>query len=84
MLKVDTNWTITPTYQRRRLRVHALHRERPTASTAMHGPRVSGLQGLQNLFYNGIPELDFNNIQRLDADRLTRLTKSPPTTTPTR
>jgi hypothetical protein len=35
-----------------------------------------GWQGLQNLFYNGIPEMDFNNIQSLNADRLTSLTKS--------
>ena len=36
----------------------------------------SGLQGLQNLFYNGIPELDFNNLQSLNADRLSSTTKS--------
>jgi len=36
----------------------------------------SGLQGLQNLFYNGIPELDFNNLQSLDADRLSSTNKS--------
>jgi hypothetical protein len=35
-----------------------------------------GWQGLQNLFYNGIPEMDFNNIQSLNADRLTSLTRS--------
>ncbi|WP_109487013.1 TonB-dependent receptor [Occallatibacter savannae] len=35
-----------------------------------------GWQGLQNLFYNGIPEMNFNNIQGLSADRLTGLNKS--------
>ncbi|MFZ0743767.1 MAG: hypothetical protein WAM85_05140, partial [Terracidiphilus sp.] len=35
-----------------------------------------GWQGLQNLFYNGIPEMDFNHIQSLNADRLTGLNKS--------
>ena len=36
----------------------------------------SGLQGLQNLFYNGIPELDFGDLTTLDADRLTSVNKS--------
>jgi hypothetical protein len=34
------------------------------------------LNGLQNLFYNGIPELDFNNLSALNADRLSSVTKS--------
>lgn len=36
----------------------------------------SGLQGLQNLFYNGISELDFGSLTNLDAERLTSQTKS--------
>jgi hypothetical protein len=36
----------------------------------------TGLQGLQNLFYNGIPELDFSALSSLNADRLTSQTKS--------
>ncbi len=36
----------------------------------------SGLQGLQNLFFNGIPELDFGDLTSLDAGRLTAITKS--------
>jgi hypothetical protein len=36
----------------------------------------TGLVGLQNLFYNGIPELDFGNISSLSADRLTSITQS--------
>jgi hypothetical protein len=35
-----------------------------------------GFQGLQNLFYNGIPEVDFKNIQSLSADRLSSVTNS--------
>jgi hypothetical protein len=35
-----------------------------------------GYQGLQNLFYNGLPEVDFNHIQGLTADRLSSVTKS--------
>lgn len=38
--------------------------------------QASGLQGLQNLFYNGIPELDFSTLTSLNADRLTSTTKS--------
>jgi hypothetical protein len=36
----------------------------------------TGLVGLQNLFYNGIPELDFNNLTSLSADRLSSLSSS--------
>lgn len=36
----------------------------------------SGLQGLQNLFYNGLPELDFGSLTSLNPDRLTSQTKS--------
>jgi hypothetical protein len=35
-----------------------------------------GLNGLQNLFYNGIPELDFFNLSSLNADRLSSQSKS--------
>ncbi len=37
---------------------------------------TTGLQGLQNLFYNGVPELDFNFLQSENADRLSSTTKS--------
>ncbi|MDE1178005.1 MAG: TonB-dependent receptor [Edaphobacter sp.] len=36
----------------------------------------SGLQGLQNLFYNGLPELDFNYLTSFNPDRLSSVTKS--------
>ncbi len=36
----------------------------------------SGLQGLQNLFFNGVPELDFNFLTSLNADRLASTTES--------
>jgi hypothetical protein len=36
----------------------------------------SGLQGLQNLFYNGLPELDFSYLTNLNPDRLSSITKS--------
>jgi hypothetical protein len=36
----------------------------------------SGLQGLQNLFYNGLPELDFSYLTPLNADRLTSVSQS--------
>jgi hypothetical protein len=35
-----------------------------------------GLDGLQNLFYNGLPEVDFNNLQGLTADRLSSVDQS--------
>jgi hypothetical protein len=36
----------------------------------------TGLQGLQNLFYNGVSELDFRTLSSLTADRLNSTTKS--------
>ena len=51
----------------------------PATSNSFDGnawTTAQGWQGLQNLFYNGIPEMDFNNIQSLTADRLTGLNKS--------
>jgi hypothetical protein len=36
----------------------------------------SGLQGLQNLFFNGVSELDFNYVTSLNGDRLASTTKS--------
>ena len=36
----------------------------------------TGLNGLQNLFYNGIPEVDFNTLTSLNADRLSSITRS--------
>ena len=36
----------------------------------------TGLQGLTNLYYNGVPELDFKALSSLNADRLTSITKS--------
>jgi hypothetical protein len=48
-------------------------------TNGFNGPSFAastGLQGLQNLFYNGIPELDFSSLSSLNADRLTSQTKS--------
>lgn len=36
----------------------------------------TGLQGLQNLFFNGVPELDFTSLSSLNADRLSSTTQS--------
>lgn len=38
--------------------------------------KSTGLQGLQNLFFNGITELDFQYLSSLNADRLTSTSKS--------
>ncbi len=35
-----------------------------------------GFNGLQNLFYNGLPEIDFGSVQALNADRLSSTGKS--------
>lgn len=76
-LKVDTNWSITPTLINEG--GFGFTRFTSGASDSFDGKAwttAQGWQGLQNLFYNGIPEMDFNNIQSLNADRLTGLSKS--------
>jgi len=48
-------------------------------TNSFNGPgfaNSTGLQGLQNLFFNGISELDFNQLTSLTGDRLASTTKS--------
>jgi hypothetical protein len=77
VLKIDTNWAIKPNL----INEGGFGFTRVTQGSAdsFNGnawTTQQGWQGLQNLFYNGIPEMDFNNIQSLNADRLTSLSKS--------
>lgn len=77
VLKVDTNWTIVPNVINEG--GFGFTRYTAGATNSFNGlawTTAQGWQGLQNLFYNGIPEMDFNNIQSLNADRLTGLNKS--------
>ena len=76
-MKVDTNWTI----RQNLINEGGFGFTRYTSgqSDSFNGlafTNAQGWQGLQNLFFNGIPFMGFNNIQSLDADRLTSLTKS--------
>lgn len=76
-MKVDTNWTIKPNLINEG--GFGFTRFTSGSSDPFNGnawTTQQGWQGLQNLFYNGIPEMDFNNLQSLNADRLTSLTKS--------
>jgi Carboxypeptidase regulatory-like domain len=76
-LKVDTNWSIKPNLINEAGFGYTLYTS--GSSDSFNGnawTTAQGWQGLQNLFYNGIPEMDFNNIKSLNADRLTQLTKS--------
>ncbi len=53
--------------------------EKTGNTNGFNGPAFAtstGLQGLQNLFFNGIPELDFSSLSSLNADRLTSQTQS--------
>jgi hypothetical protein len=77
VLKVDTNWSIKPDLINEG--GFGFTRYTSGSSNSFDGlawTNAQGWQGLQNLFYNGIPEMDFNNIQSLNADRLTGLNKS--------
>jgi len=76
-LKVDTNWSIKPNLINEA--GFGFTRYTSGSSDSFNGNAwtvAEGWQGLQNLFYNGIPEMDFNNIKSLNADRLTSLTQS--------
>ncbi len=77
VLKIDTNWTVTPNIVNEG--GFAFTRYTSGSSNGFDGnawTTAQGWQGLQNLFYNGIPEMNFYNIQSLNADRLTGLNKS--------
>jgi hypothetical protein len=76
-MKVDTNWSIRPNLINEG--GFGFTKYTSGGSNPFNGnafTTAQGWQGLQNLFYNGIPEMDFNNIKSLNADRLTSLTKS--------
>lgn len=77
VFKFDTNWTILPNLINEGGFGFAFYTK--GSSNSFNGTawtNAQGWQGLQNLYYNGIPEMDFNNIQSLNADRLTGLNKS--------
>ncbi|MGO9936187.1 MAG: carboxypeptidase regulatory-like domain-containing protein [Terracidiphilus sp.] len=76
-MKVDTNWILKPNLINEG--GFGFTRYTSGSSNGFNGlafTNAQGWQGLQNLFYNGIPEMDFNHIQSLNADRLTSLTRS--------
>ncbi len=76
-LKVDTNWSIKPNLINEGGFGYTLYTSGNSDSFNGNAwTTAQGWQGLQNLFYNGIPEMDFNHIQSLNADRLTSLNKS--------
>lgn len=77
VFRVDTNWTIAPSLINEG--GFGFTRVKNGSSNPFDGnawTTAQGWQGLQNLFYNGIPEMDFNNIQSLNADRLTSVGSS--------
>ena len=77
VLKVDTNWIIKPNLINEG--GFGFTRYTSGSSNSFNGlawTTQQGWNGLQNLFYNGVPEMDFNNLQSLNADRLTALNKS--------
>ena len=76
-LTTSFNWTISPNFINEFRFGFTL--TKTGTSNAFDGKGFtegSGLQGLQNLFYNGIPELDFADLSSLNADRLTSITQS--------
>jgi hypothetical protein len=77
VMKVDTDWNINPRFVNEGGFGFTFYTSGSSNPFNGNAWTVSqGWQGLQNLFYNGIPEMDFNNLQSLNADRLTSLSKS--------
>jgi len=77
VLKVDTNWSITPNLVNEGGFGFTRYVSGGTDSfNGLAWTNSQGWQGLQNLYFNGIPEMDFNHIQSLNIDRLTNLNKS--------
>ncbi|WP_058186725.1 TonB-dependent receptor [Terracidiphilus gabretensis] len=77
VLRVDTNWTISPNLINEG--GYAFTRVWTGKTNPFNGnawTNGEGFIGLQNLYFNGIPEMDFNNIQTLGVDRLTNLSNS--------
>jgi len=77
VLRVDTNWTITPNLINEG--GYGFTRVWNGSSNPFNGTawtQSQGFQGLQNLFFNGVPEMDFANLQSLNVDRLTSLGNS--------
>ena len=76
-LTASFNWTIKPTLINEFKFGFTLNKT--GTSNSFDGKSFTqglGLNGLQNLFYNGIPELDFGHLSSLNADRLTSITQS--------
>lgn len=77
VLRIDTNWSISS---------HLINeggfgftRYTSGQNDSFNGlawTQQQGWQGLENLYFNGIPEMDFNHIQALNIDRLSNLNKS--------
>jgi carboxypeptidase family protein len=77
VLRIDTNWAIKPNLiNEGGFGFTHVTRGQSDSFDGKAFTQAQGWQGLQNLFYNGIPEMDFHNIQKLDADRLTSQNKS--------
>ena len=77
VLKVDTNWSITPSLINEGGFGFTRYTSGGSNSFDGHAWTVAqGWEGLQNLFFNGVPDMEFNNLQSLNVDRLTGLNKS--------
>ena len=71
VLKIDTNWTISPNLiNEGGFGLAYLNNETTDSFDGASWTNKQGWNGLSNLYYNGIPEMDFNNITSLTADRL--------------
>ncbi|HEX3661451.1 MAG TPA: TonB-dependent receptor [Acidobacteriaceae bacterium] len=76
-MRIDTNWTLNSRMVNEAAVGFTFYTSGSQNSfNGLAWTNAQGWQGLQNLFYNGIPEMDFNFIQNLNADRLTGLSQS--------
>ena len=77
VLKIDTNWTISPNLINEG--GFGLTYSNSAYSNSFDGTawtNAQSFEGLQHLFYNGLPEMDFNHISSLTADRMSGTNQS--------
>ncbi len=77
VLKISANYSVTPTLINEFSFGYVLNTG--GVSDGFDGKGFTnglGLNGLKNLFYDGLPELDFFNVSSLNADRLSSISNS--------
>lgn len=77
VLKLDANWTIHPNLiNEGSFGLTYYNQAQTNPFDGASWTKAQNWEGLQNLFFNGIPEMDFHNITSLSADRTSGVNQS--------